>query len=319
MLSQKRETNAGRMSIYTRMENPFFCLAVVSIVSFGAAGCSGAPELTQIAVVDGFAAPESVYFDSDSQRWFVSNIGADVPGDGFISRLDADGAVLEREFVTGLDDPKGMASHDGVLWVSDMTSLVRIPIASPSDVTRIAVPNAAFLNDVAVDRESGDVYVSDTFGNAVYRVRGDEVSEVLRSAELQAPNGLLAIGRSLVIASIGPDLDPVTFATSAPGRLLHLDLDSLELTPLSEPIGLLDGLERLGSGFIVSDFAVGLYYVRPGDPAVPILDNAEQGLGSSADIGLARSLRTIAVPELTGTRVLFYRYDWRRSRGADRE
>jgi hypothetical protein len=287
-------------------------LALVIVISGVAAGCErGAPELTQVAVTDGFAAPESVYFDADSKRWFVSNVGqSGVTGDGFISMLDRDGALLQRELVTGLDDPKGIRVHDGVLFVSDVTTLVRVPLAAPSNVARIPVPGSVFLNDVAVDPASGDVFISDSFGDAIYRVRGEEVSVVLRSASLQAPNGLLAAGRSLVIATIGPDLDPATFMTSAPGQLLHLDLDSLEITPLSDPLGVLDGLERLGPGFVVSDFFAGLYYARPGEEPVLLLDNAEQGLGSSADIGLSRPTRTIAIPELTGTRVLFYRYNW---------
>jgi len=298
--------------MYRAMKSTLERIGLFAAVLLAAAGCErGAPELAPVTVVDGFAAPESVYFDPPSRRWFVSNVGASgTNGDGFVSALDADGNVLDRELVAGLDDPKGIRVHDGVLFVADVTVLVRVPLDSPADAVRVAIPEAVFLNDVAVDARSGDVFVSDTFGNAIYRVRGDEVSVVLRSAELQAPNGLLAAGGSLVIATIGPDLDPATFMTSAPGRLLHLDLASLELTPLSEEIGTLDGLEPLDRGFVVSDFFVGLYYVGPGAAPALILDNAEQGLGSSADIGLARSLRTIAVPELTGTRVLFYRYGW---------
>jgi hypothetical protein len=55
----------------------------------------------------GFIAPESVVFDAAHQRFYVSNMGTwghgATPGDGFISRLDADGRVLDLRWVTGFD------------------------------------------------------------------------------------------------------------------------------------------------------------------------------------------------------------------------
>lgn len=276
------------------------------------AGCGrGAPEATELRRVTGFSAPESVYFDDESGFWFVSNVGEQgVPGDGSLSRMSLDGSEVEHGFVAGLDDPKGIRVHAGVLYVSDVDDLVAIPLADPARLERFPVAGAQFLNDVAVDERHGIVYVSDTFGNAIYRLQDGEVSLVLQDPTLEAPNGLVVDGDDLLISTIGPDLDPTTFETSAPGRVLALSLRTLRLTPVSERIGTLDGLERYGKQLLVSDFGLGVYGVERDGSGTRILDNGEQGLGSSADIGLARAARLLAVPDLTSTTVTLYALSW---------
>ena len=97
---------------------------------------------------------------------------------------------------------------------------------------------------------------------------------------------------------------------SAPGRILTLDLRSLEIRPRSERIGTLDGIAQLGTGLVVSDFAAGVYWVTHDEPPVLILDAAAAGLAASADIGVAQSERLLAVPEFSGNRVAFYRYSF---------
>ncbi len=66
------------------------------------------PTLTRVSTIEGLAAPESAYFDAKSKSWYVSNGGASgTTGDGFIAKLDARGALVTRQFITGLDDPRG--------------------------------------------------------------------------------------------------------------------------------------------------------------------------------------------------------------------
>lgn len=285
-------------------------LCAVPLLAALAAACgSSVPELSSVAVVEGLASPESAYYDDASKSWFVSNLGVrGVPNDGFISQVDADGVMIKRELVVGLDDPKGVTVFEGVLYVSDRTALVRVALDAPDIVERIEAPGALFLNDVAVEHRTGDVFVSDMMGDAIYRYRDGVIAELLRTPKLQGPNGLTIQRHALIIATIGPDVDPATMQTSKPGRLMSLDLASLELTDLSGAIGFLDGLEPLGAGFIVSDYQVGVYYVDgAADPAL-ILDADASGLGSSADIGHSRDLGRIAVPEASGTRLFLYDY-----------
>jgi hypothetical protein len=278
---------------------------LVSVLS----ACSGAESLELVTFVDGFAGPESAAFDAVTDSWYISNIAGAEPGDGFISRLSHDGDVTAHRLISGLNEPKGIRIHRGVLYVSDVTRVVRVDLAHADNPAFIDVPGAVFLNDVAVDGHTGDVYVTDTIGNAVYRARGTQVDLVLQDPQLESPNGVLFDRGSLLIASVGPDLDPVTFQTSAPGRVQRLDLETLELTAVSERLGLLDGLERDRVDLLVSDFSIGVYRASPGEEAQLVLDNAEYGLSSSADIGFDAHRRRLAVPELLGTRVGLFDFE----------
>lgn len=277
-----------------------------------ALGCGGVESAELVSTSDGFESPESALFDAARQSWFVSSMAGSTPGDGFISRLGPNGEILDRVFVGGLDDPKGQRIDGHTLYVTDNTRLVAIDLRDPSAIERIDVPGSTFLNDIAIDPSTHDVYVSDTFANAIFRVSKGVPSLVLQDAALEAPNGLLFEHGSLLIATIGPDLDPSTFATSAPGRVLWLDLSTLALTPLTARIGALDGIERDSTGLLVSDTFVGVDHIALDGSVDSLVNDAEVGLAASADIGYDPVRHRIGVPELGGTRVAFF--DVHRSR-----
>ena len=59
-----------------------------------------------------FEQPESVVLANDGQYLFVSNVNGDpsqADGNGYISTLSLSGEIMEQQWLTGLDAPKGMA------------------------------------------------------------------------------------------------------------------------------------------------------------------------------------------------------------------
>jgi hypothetical protein len=62
------------------------------------------------------------------------------PGDGFISRLSAEGRVLDLKWITGFESPKGLALANGRLYVGDDAELVEIDPATGTIVARHAPP-----------------------------------------------------------------------------------------------------------------------------------------------------------------------------------
>jgi hypothetical protein len=57
-------------------------------------------------------------------------------------------------------------------------------------VRRINLPGAKFVNDVAA-ASNGDIYVSDTYTNRIYRTGENKEAEVwLEDERLEFPNGL---------------------------------------------------------------------------------------------------------------------------------
>ena len=59
--------------------------------------------------------------------------------------------------------------NNSKLYVSDITDLVEIDIASGKIIKRFNAPGSAFLNDVALDNQK-NIYVSDTGTNTIYKM-----------------------------------------------------------------------------------------------------------------------------------------------------
>jgi streptogramin lyase len=62
-----------------------------------------------------------------------------------------------------------VSTDNSKLYVSDITDLVEINIANGQITNRYNAPGGAFLNDVVSD-EQGNIYVSDTGTNAIYKL-----------------------------------------------------------------------------------------------------------------------------------------------------
>lgn len=250
--------------------------------------------------VAGFEAPESVSFDPATRAWYVSNQAGGANGDGFISKLDAAGNVLAREFVTGLDDPRGMRVHEGSLFIADNTALVVVDLLEGQVLATVALPDPQFPNDVAVDPASGDVYVSDTSRDAIFRIPGGRAAaEVfLQDAQLRRPNGLLLEGRTLLVASF-----------DSQGQILEVDLATKAISAFSEPLGFLDGLERDGADLLTTDFTGLLLRVDPQGQGTVLVDGTNGDFGAAADIGFDAARRIVAVPETQAGELSFFDLD----------
>lgn len=259
--------------------------------------------------VDGFENPESARWDSASGAFYVSNIG---PGpvnplgrepDGYLSKLSAAGQLVSAKWVAGLRSPKGIDRWGDDLLVADVGQLVVVDVAGEKirrtiDLDRLG---AEFPNDVSVDERTGHAYVSDTGRNAIYRLpAGAPAAEVwLESDKLDAPNGLFIDGGSLMVASYGQDPDGDGPAARAAGRLLAVDLATRAVHPLRDmaPLGNLDGLEKLGSDWIVTG-SDRIWRVTP--------DGRPTELGRiphAADLGLRSADRVAAIPTLSDNTV----------------
>jgi len=123
----------------------------------------------------GLKIPESVCVGLGG-KIFVTEIGEfDKDGDGTVVQI-VDGKAVP--FVTGLDDPKGMVAFQTWLFVTDKTKVLRID--AKGKVSVFVGPDAfptkpLFLNDIAVDPETGMMFVSDSgdlkgSGGAIYQI-----------------------------------------------------------------------------------------------------------------------------------------------------
>lgn len=272
-----------------------------------------------------FKTPESVVYESNENVLFVSNIdGAPDRKDkqGFISRVSpVNGSIIELNWVTGLNAPKGMAitnnTNNTLLYVSDITDLVEIDINSSKIINRYDAPGSSFLNDVASDNQ-GHVYVSDIVTNTIYRLDTKNLGNGsnnysaslqvwLQTPELNGPNGLYVddTNNKLIVVSFG--------AFSNPGGSVKLvDLQNRTMSSLGEegtavPIGGLDGIEADSTGrhYYITDNAAGkLYVVNSNGTSYETFDLQRQG---TADLGTILDQDVIVIPMMQDNKLEAFR------------
>lgn len=286
------------------------CLTMPALCALVASAGAPAIAAEELWALDGFSVPESVLHDGERGVLYVSNIAGEPTeknGAGFLSRVSPDGEMLEREWVTGLDAPKGLARDGGTLWVSDIDRLMSVDIESGAITGSWVAEGAVFLNDTAV-ADDGRVFVSDMLTDAIYVLEGDALGVWLRDGELQNPNGLKVEDGALIVAAWGRDMQD-DFTTLTGGHLLSVDLASKAIAPLGSgaPIGNLDGLERDGAGaWLVTDWIEGgLLHIRP-DGSHDVLIDLDMG---SADLGFDPETGTAFVPMMLNDRVVAFRIE----------
>ncbi len=237
--------------------------------------------------------PESVLYYSQGKFLFVSNIDGkpdEKDGKGSIGKVSLTGQVLNVDWVTGLNAPKGMGLYGKKLYVADLTEVVVIDIDKAEIIKRIPVDSSIFLNDITIDK-NGVVYVSDTRNFKIHRIEHDSVSTFL--TDLKGPNGLLAIEDKLYFLDRG-----TLYKTDASKNLVVIS-DGMDKST--------DGIEMIKKGtFLVSAWAGVLYYVTP-DGDKKILFDKRPFKVNCADIGYDAKKKIIYVPTFYGNKVVAYK------------
>jgi len=75
--------------------------------------------------------PESAIFDAKNNLIYVSNIGGKFSrhdGNGFISKLDLNGNIVDLKWATGFDSPQGLGLFNNKLYVADMNRVLVVDI-----------------------------------------------------------------------------------------------------------------------------------------------------------------------------------------------
>jgi sugar lactone lactonase YvrE len=281
--------------------------AVALLLAVSVPGLCAAGELKEVWRAEGFKQPESVVYDPESDTLYLSNIDGEPTnkdGKGYISKLSPDGKVTEPQWVTGLNGPKGLGLSGDRLYVADVDRLVVIDIGKGAIAKVYDVPEAGFLNDVAVGKD-GRVFMSDTVTNTIYVLDGDKFGVWLKSDDLAAPNGLFAEDDKLIVASWGKG----EMMSAKPDHLRTVDLESKEIANLGDgtPIGNLDGVEPDGQGnYLVTDWVAGaLFRVEPSGKAERLLD-LNQG---AADLLYRSDEKLVLIPLMQDGVLAAYRLE----------
>ncbi|SCY06147.1 hypothetical protein SAMN05192588_0944 [Nonlabens sp. Hel1_33_55] len=261
-------------------------------------------KLTLIAEIPDLTHAESVAHDPNYNRLYVSVQGEQEPGDGSIATIDLEGNIIDRNFTTGLNNPKGIAVLEDWIYVSDATVLVEISRQSGEVTNRYKVGDEQSLNDVATD-DKGNVYVSDIRSSSIYRLDADKrFTKWMNTLELENPNGLLAIGNDLYIGGWGSPGSENSEGNTQ-GRFLKVNINTKvieKVTPV--PQGNLDGIQVFdNNNFLVSDWRRGTIYKISRSGEVSVFMTSEASVG---DILYIRDKKLLALPLNFQNKVLLY-------------
>jgi sugar lactone lactonase YvrE len=266
----------------------------------GVSDVAGAME--PVAQITGLSGPEAVRYDPDRDVYYVSNFNGDGDtrdGNGFITRTNSDGEVLDLAFMVGTDvhplhAPRGMNMEGGVLWVADVDGVHGF---DPETGEHRAFHDLSgfspgFLNDIGVNG-SGTLYVTDTGLPRLYAITEGEATIAVEDSILGPANGITwdePNGRFV----LAPWYGVTDFATWVPGE----DGGTLGTAGHIEA-GLFDGIEPIQDGFLVATQSdSSLYYLHP--------TGFEQWLilpGRPADIAIDTRRQRVAVPYIDLNRV----------------
>lgn len=275
-------------------------------------------------VTGGFEQPESIFWDSASSAWYVSNIslgaGAQLgtkDNKGWITRISADLKTVDHNWLGAnnkLSTPAGIRISGGTLYVADIDQLVAVSVTNPTaaPVRSAAVPKAGtapaiLLNDVVVDGTS--VLVTDTFGSRLIKFATPNVANNTGAVfgtmtNFKFPNGLFLDGTNLILVETEDFSMP-----NLQGKIYKMPVATgANPTQLGTFTGKFDGIEKDGTDYLISDNpSATVYRVNSTTGAqTKLYDFKVDGAMVAADIGYDPVMRRIGVPDLNGNTIYFY-------------
>ncbi|MEA1896315.1 MAG: hypothetical protein U9N53_01475 [Bacteroidota bacterium] len=240
-----------------------------------------------------FIIPESVLINGD--YIYVSNINGEPTqknSAGYISKLSLDGEVIKKEWVSGINAPKGMGVFNNELYVTDIDQLVVIDMDNAKILERYDAENAVFLNDIDIDSK-GRVFISDMQQNEIFIFENGELKSWLQGDHLISVNGLFVDGDFLM--------------AGVENKVLKINIDNKNITTYLENTGPIDGLEAYGDGrFIFSDWTGHIHIASPGKEKTLLIDTSKEGI-NAADIWFVQETKILYVPTFIDNRVVAYK------------
>jgi sugar lactone lactonase YvrE len=166
--------------------------------------------------------------------------------------------------------------------------------ATGETVQTLEIPGAKFPNDITAGTGSA-VYVSDSAGDAIYKLRGAEFSTWLQGGEIGAPNCVEFVDGELLVGN------------GADGSVKAVDPETGDVRTLVYfGTGNIDGIKSDGEGgLFVSQWEGRLYHVSPDGELTRLIDTTTVG-GNIADFEYVEKTHTLVVPTFTGDEVVFY-------------
>lgn len=236
-----------------------------------------------------FYQPESAVYDLPRERYLVSNFN-----NGQIIAVDKDG--IKSVFAEGKDSLAGLHIIDDTVYAGcGEECVLAYNLVTGGEVMDIQIPGSLLLNDVTADT-SGNLYVSDPYGDKIYKIRLSDRSYSVLVDYIDWPNGLLFIKK----------LNRLLACSSTNRWIYSVDMDDGTLTELvNVNIGHLDGLaeDNAGNIYVSSQGPESVYrYNRDFTSDRELVSSGHSG---PADIYYNKWLEVLVVPNIGNNTVDF--------------
>lgn len=240
--------------------------------------------------------PESAIYDNINKFIYVSNVNAYTTGDGwadnngFISKLDKNGDIITKEFITGLKSPKGLVLNKEHLYVADVDTIVDINITNGVILNTFNAPSGVNrLNSLAYDTTTDILYASDSSLHKIYKMKTDgSFSEFYdKEASYDAHQNGIDINLKNIIMQ------------GEQGYLKSINIDTKVTSTISSSIHNIniDGITKYYNlGYIISSATENseIYFVS-NDGTSTLLLITSSGAG---DISFSSDLKLLLVPNI---------------------
>jgi hypothetical protein len=242
---------------------------------------------------------ESVLYEAKANVLYVANINGnptEKDKNGFISKLLPDGKIENLEWAKGLNAPKGMGIVGNKLYVTDITEVVEIDMATGKISKKYPVKGAEFLNDIAIEEATGNVYFTDMKKQKIHVLtsKTGKITEFIAADSLGSPNGLYFL-----------DANTLLLATNGDSKFKKIDLATKQISVITEGIKAGDGVEKVGdNAYLVSSWLGQVFYINNGEK-LQLLDTEADKI-NAADIGYISATKTLLVPTFFNNKVVAY-------------
>ncbi|WP_339923121.1 ATP-binding protein [uncultured Cyclobacterium sp.] len=237
---------------------------------------------------------ESAHYEESDDMIYVANIEggpSEKDGVGSISKLNSKGEIVERNWVSGLNAPKGMTVMGDFLYVTDVDRLLEIELATGKINKAYTVEDAVFLNDADTDGEK--VYFTDMKANKILYLENEEIKTF---AENQPNINGLRIGNGNTLYGLDAD-----------GFKKYNSDGSFEI--INDTVTGGDGLIVINEDtFIASKWGGEIFLIQNGE-AVKLLDTTAEE-SNTADIGYIPAEKLVIVPTFFKDKVVAYKLSY---------
>ena len=240
--------------------------------------------------------PESVLFDTERKVLYISNVNQnpwEKDGDGFVSKMDLSGNIIDLKWVEDLSSPTGMGISEGFLYIADTDEIIQADIETGIITRRYDIEGKPNLNDITVGVD-GVVYITGSASNSIYSLKDDVISEFLVGPE-ESFNGLFW------------EEDRLLLLTSGSGQLKEIDWVTREVKVVAQHMEGGDGIVYIGDGqYLTSKWAGAIYHVSREGDVTKLLDSESDGI-NTADFDYSPVDNLLFVPTFFDNRVRAYK------------